>query len=116
MKTNMNTITRKLMIGAFVFGLFTTTATFATENDKTSNTEKEKITAVDNDLVIENWMINLDEWQIKSTIFESVINEKDIEIEKWMLNAEVPEWNYTSENIAEPDIELESWMSDLSKW
>lgn len=92
--------------------------------------------AVETEMKIENWMLNLSSWKSSSVAFYDVVDKEDeIEIEDWMLDANYANWeNVELEeeiemhdwmldasdkhwNVDEEEvIELENWMTDLSTW
>lgn len=66
----------------------------------------------ESDLLIENWMVNLNSWEAS----EKIISEESIKIEDWMLDANEDYWKAKQENASEEDLRVEDWMSNLTKW
>lgn len=73
--------------------------------------KKSTSTAVELEIKIENWMMNLAKWKTSSiTALDAVDMEEEMNIKKWMLNA-----NDFCETTFESELELEDWMLYASK-
>jgi hypothetical protein len=70
-------------------------------------------------LVIEDWMLNENNWN--NTAYLSLTNEMEnsLELENWMITENNWEnWFLmeANQNVAEETIELENWMTDQNVW
>ena len=65
--------------------------------------------APEEELVIEDWMVNLknDKWNTEK--------EEEIPLEKWMYDLSDQRWT-NNDDEKEEKLQLEPWMYDLSKW
>lgn len=70
----------------------------------------------ENDIHLENWMVDLSEWNTFSADATAYTSEEEIDIENWMLNANADYWSVPQKKGTESEIALESWMTDLSMW
>lgn len=101
----------------FFFNVTTVSAAKKKSLDTNSYTVKETHViqkAVEEEMVVENWMISLKEWRNagdKSPDIKSN-QESRMKVESWMFDFE-----QDNQGLINPDkIKTESWMLNLSKW
>lgn len=98
--------------------LFQTTAEIITEMNKV----KEKRAFYEEEIRMEEWMINLEQWAEKTDSFGNsgnkenkigeVILEERFELENWMMD--LKEWKCPEKEIfTEEEMDLEQWMYNL---
>ena len=99
-----------IKIAAFIIGAFLISTSVCKANVGESPALKLNDMAIESELVIEDWMVDLSEWSGSETMgtSEGFDAETDMEIEGWMLNID----NWSSEE----EIEMEDWMTNLEKW
>ncbi len=102
------TIAFALLFSLSVFGS-------ETEGPKSSKAGSADI-EMETDVQVEDWMLNLDTWEISNNEYIAV--EQELKIEDWMLSADA----FTTEKVSleteetESDMVIENWMTDLNQW
>jgi hypothetical protein len=66
--------------------------------------------AVEPEMVIEDWMSNVQYYYL-----DYCINEEEIELEEWMCNTHHSFWNEIFE-AEEPELAIEDWMTKPDEW
>ncbi len=81
---------------------------------KAESSPNKYLTEKEENIEVEKWMNNLEQWEIISLY--KTDEESEVEIEDWMLNADDTNWTSTLKVDEEEEMVIEKWMIDLKKW
>jgi len=116
----MKTINKQSLIKALISSLFIcfalTTVALASVDENPVNTLITDINSTEKDIEMENWMLNLGEWNNEATGIDTINNNQT----KTTKNQEKESTKQIQSDIqsseVEKEIEVENWMIELSIW